>query len=118
MTQSPKPDAVARPTEEPVQASQGLNRRRVVSAAGAATLASQVAPAWIRPARATHRVLKIMQWNHFVPAFDEWFNKKFTREWGEKNNTEVIVTNVGMTSIEGRASAEIAKKQATICACS
>ena len=31
-------------------------------------------------------------------------------EWGEKNNTEVIVTNVGMTSIESRAEAEIAKK--------
>jgi multiple sugar transport system substrate-binding protein len=52
-----------------------------------------------------------MQWNHFVPAFDDWFNKKFVKEWGEKNDTEVVVTNVGMTSIESRAAAEIKKKQ-------
>ncbi len=72
------------------------------------------APALIPPAAAqgpARRTLKIMQWNHFVPAFDEWFNKKFVRAWGEKNNTEVIVTNVGMTSIESRASAEISKRQ-------
>jgi multiple sugar transport system substrate-binding protein len=65
----------------------------------------------MRPAHAAKRSLKIMQWNHFVPAFDDWFNKKFVKEWGDKNDTEVVVTNVGMTSIESRAAAEINKKQ-------
>jgi multiple sugar transport system substrate-binding protein len=111
MNQSLLPTAAAGASPRATQPDHGASRRRLVSAAGAATIGGQFHPAWIRPARAAPKVLKIMQWNHFVPAFDEWFNKKFTREWGEKNNTEVIVTNVGMTSIEGRASAEIGKKQ-------
>jgi multiple sugar transport system substrate-binding protein len=64
------------------------------------------------PARsAAPKTLRILQWNHFVPAFDEWFNKKFIIEWGQRNNTEVIVTNVAMTAIESRAAIEIQRQQ-------
>ncbi len=87
------------------------NRRGFIRTAGALGLAASVAPPLLRSANAAPKVLKIMQWNHFVPAFDEWFNKTFTKEWGEQNNTEVIVTNVGMTSLDSRAAAEIGKKQ-------
>ena len=87
------------------------NRRGFIRTAGTLGLAASVAPPLLRSANAAPKVLKIMQWNHFVPAFDEWFNKTFTKEWGEQNNTEVIVTNVGMTSLDSRAAAEIGKKQ-------
>jgi multiple sugar transport system substrate-binding protein len=86
-------------------------RREFVLGAGAAGVAATLGTPFMRPAHAVKRSLKIMQWNHFVPAFDDWFNKKFVKEWGEKNDTEVVVTNVGMTSIESRAAAEIKKKQ-------
>jgi multiple sugar transport system substrate-binding protein len=86
-------------------------RREFVLGAGAAGVAATLGTPFMRPAHAAKRSLKIMQWNHFVPAFDDWFNKKFVKEWGEKNDTEVVVTNVGMTSIESRAAAEIKKKQ-------
>lgn len=62
-------------------------------------------------AKPKSKVLRVMQWNHFVPAFDEWFNTVFIKEWGARNDTEVIVTNVGMTAIESRAMAEIKKGQ-------
>lgn len=88
-----------------------VSRRRLIHVAGAAGLVASLTPPLIRPARAAKKVLKIMQWNHFVPAFDEWFNKTYIKAWGERNDTEVIVTNVGMTSIESRAAAEISKKQ-------
>jgi multiple sugar transport system substrate-binding protein len=87
------------------------SRRRFIHAVGVAGVAASAIGSFAPPARAARKSLKIMQWNHFVPAFDEWFNKKFTKEWGEKNDTEVIVTNVGMTSIESRAQTEINKKQ-------
>jgi len=87
------------------------SRRGFIRTAGTLGLAASVAPPLLRNARAATKVLKIMQWNHFVPAYDEWFNKTFTREWGERNDTEVIVTNVGMTSLDSRAAAEIGKKQ-------
>lgn len=93
-----------------------LNARRqwIQSTANSSLAAAAPGMGLMQPAAAqgpARKSLKVMQWNHFVPAFDEWFNKKFVKEWGEKNNTEVIVTNVGMTSIESRASAEINKKQ-------
>jgi len=87
------------------------SRRGFIRATGAAGLAATLGVPHLAGAQAAKKSLKIMQWNHFVPAFDEWFNKKFVVEWGQKNDTEVIVTNVGMTSIESRAQAEIAKKQ-------
>lgn len=72
--------------------------------------AAAVAPALLIPgrARADRRTLKILQWNHFVPAYDEWFNKEYVVQWGRENDTEVIVDNVGMTSINSRAQAEVA----------
>jgi multiple sugar transport system substrate-binding protein len=93
---------------------QHFEARRALVRHGLATSLGAAAPALLVPAAAqgpARRTLKIMQWNHFVPAFDDWFNRKFVKDWGERNNTEVIVTNVGMTSIESRASAEISKKQ-------
>ena len=86
-------------------------RREIVLTTGMAATAAALGVGLPRAAHAARKSLKIMQWNHFVPAFDDWFNKKFVKEWGEKNDTEVIVTNVGMTSIESRAAAEINKKQ-------
>lgn len=83
-----------------------LTRRVFLAAAGSAAALAAV------PARAAApRTLRILQWNHFVPAFDEWFNKKFIVEWGQRNNTEVTVTNVAMTAIESRAAAEIKRGQ-------
>jgi multiple sugar transport system substrate-binding protein len=92
-------------------AGRATRRREIVLRAGMAGVAATLGSPFLRPAHAAKKSLKIMQWNHFVPAFDDWFNKKFVKEWGERNDTEVIVTNVGMTSIESRAAAEINKKQ-------
>lgn len=87
-----------------------LTRRRVATAAGCAAISTAL-PASLANAQSRRNVLRIMQWNHFVPAFDEWFNRTFIKEWGAQNNTEVVVTNVGMTSIEARAAAEIERGQ-------
>ncbi|MEN9317151.1 MAG: hypothetical protein RIS35_3544 [Pseudomonadota bacterium] len=86
------------------------SRRGFIRSSGVA-LAGGAMSVSAPPARATRKVLRVMQWNHFVPAFDEWFNKTFIREWGARNDTEVIVTNVGMTAIESRAAAEIKRGQ-------
>ena len=88
------------------------SRRGFIRTGAAVGVAASLSPPLLGSARAAKKhSLKIMQWNHFVPAFDEWFNKKFIKEWGERNDTDVVVTNVGMTSIESRAAAEIGKKQ-------
>lgn len=87
-------------------------RRDFMKAAGAVALASSLGTPGVASAQAGRRkTLRIMQWNHFVPAFDEWFNKDFIKQWSEKNDTDVTVTNVGMTSIESRAAAEVKRNQ-------
>jgi multiple sugar transport system substrate-binding protein len=87
------------------------SRRRLVLCGASAVAAAGVAPMVVGSARASQKTLRIMQWDHFVPAFDEWFNKSFVVEWGRRNNTQVIVSNVGMTSLPGRAAAEIARRR-------
>ncbi len=64
-----------------------LSRRDFIKGAGLIATAGMI-PAFPRPARAAAKVLRIMQWNHFVPAFDEWFNKTFIKEWGERNDRD------------------------------
>ena len=86
-----------------------VSRRDFIKIAGAGSLAAgALGPAFLFPERAAaqQKTLKILQWSHFVPAWDEWFNKKYTVEWGQKNNTTVVVDNINLTTINARAAAE------------
>jgi multiple sugar transport system substrate-binding protein len=62
-------------------------------------------------ARAQQKTLKILQWKHFVPSYDEWFNGTYIKKWGEENATNVIVDNVGVGDIDKLAKAEIEVKR-------
>jgi len=80
----------------------------MIKAAGTATAAGLLLP---RKGRAAKKTLKILQWNHFVPGYDKWFNNQYIKEWGEKNDTEVIVDNVGIPAINTTAAAEVSAKK-------
>jgi multiple sugar transport system substrate-binding protein len=85
----------------------GLTRRDVIKTAAGAGLAASAGPFFhVNPARAA-KTLKIMQWSHFVPGYDKWFNGTYTKQWGQKNDTEVIVDNVNLNLITTRAAAEV-----------
>jgi multiple sugar transport system substrate-binding protein len=93
------------------QETSATSRRKFIRAVGAAGLAASVGPFIIpRPARAA-KTLKILQWSHFVPAYDKWFDGQYTKEWGKKNDTEVIVDHVGVAAINSRAAAEVGAQQ-------
>jgi multiple sugar transport system substrate-binding protein len=87
----------------------GISRREFVKATGAGALATGLGANIIIPGRAhaQKKTLKILNWVHFVPPYDEWFNKKYTKEWGEKNDTEVTVDNINLALINARAAAEV-----------
>jgi multiple sugar transport system substrate-binding protein len=97
----------------PQQKRGGISRRTFVKAAGAGALAAGLGSSLAAPARtrAAKKTLRILQWVHFVPAYDEWFNKKYAKDWGEKNDTEVIVDNIGLAGINARAAAEVSAQQ-------
>jgi len=87
---------------------QRFTRRQMIKAAGTATAAGMLLP---RKGRAAKKTLKILQWNHFVPGYDKWFNNQYIKEWGEKNDTDVIVDNVGIPAINTTAAAEVSAKK-------
>ncbi len=90
---------------------QRLISRRDFVKAGA--VAAGVGPAIIIPGRASSakKTLKILQWVHFVPAYDEWFNKRYIKEWGDKNDTEVTVDNINLALVNARAAAEVSAQK-------
>jgi multiple sugar transport system substrate-binding protein len=92
----------------------GVSRRDFMKIAGAGGIAAgSLGPAFLFPERAAaqQKTLKILQWSHFVPAFDEWFNKKFAVEWGQKHNTNVVVDNINLVDLNTRAASEAQAKK-------
>lgn len=99
--------------QNPAQRQGGIARREFVRAAGAGALATGLGAHVIVPSRsqAAKKKLRILQWVHFVPAYDKWFNEKFAKEWGEKNDTEVTVDNIGIAGVNARAAAEVSAQK-------
>src|SRR5438067_7142080 len=89
----------------------GLSRRDFIALTGRSALALGAAsgPFFLFPERAAaqQKTLKIMQWAHFVPAYDDWFDKTFAKQWGDKHNTNVIVDHVNLTDLPAKAAAEV-----------
>lgn len=79
-------------------------RRLLVNTAGLAVGAFLI-PKFAR-AEKKHK-LRILQWTHFVPGYDRWFEDDFARAWGDANDTEVTIDRVGITSLNSRANAEV-----------
>ena len=50
--------------------------------------------------------LRILQWSHFVPAYDPWFDS-YAADWGERNNVAVTVSHVNLTEIATILAAEL-----------
>jgi multiple sugar transport system substrate-binding protein len=83
-----------------------------VKAAGAGALAaSGIAGLAPRRARAQEKTLKIVQWSHFVPGYDKWFDGVFCKAWGEKHSTRVVVDHISIGEINARAAAEVSAKK-------
>lgn len=91
----------------------GVSRRDFMKIAGAGGIAAgALGPAFLFPERAAaqQKTLKIAQWSHFVPAFDTWFDQTLCKEWGQKNNTNVIVDHINLNELPARAASEVSAK--------
>ncbi len=90
-----------------------ISRRKFVKLTGSAAAAAGLTSAFLFPQRALaqQRTLKILQWSHFVPGYDKWFDNTFTKEWGAKNNMNVIVDHIAIAEINARAAAEVSAKK-------
>jgi multiple sugar transport system substrate-binding protein len=86
-----------------------VTRRRFLKASGAiggvAGLAPVLSAPFVSRALAADKSLSIVQWSHFVPDYDTWFDK-FAKDWGEKNKIAVTVDHVPVQDVPARAAAE------------
>ena len=86
-----------------------LARRRVLAGVGAGLVTAGLAPGLSRPfvarALADTKTLSMVQWSHFVPAFDKWFDQ-FAQDWGKKNGVTVTFDHIPEQNIAARAAAE------------
>src|SRR5215471_9925812 len=54
--------------------------------------------------------LKILQWSHFVPAYDTDFFDPWAQDWGTKNNVKVTVDHIALAQLPARSAAEAQSK--------
>src|SRR5690242_19054226 len=107
-----RPASPARAMSTPMEVAAMQSRRQFILkgaklvAAGAAA-ASAGPTVFVRGAGAADKQLKILQWAHFVPAYDKWFDP-WAKDWGAKRGVEVSVDHVGCADVVPRATAEVA----------
>jgi multiple sugar transport system substrate-binding protein len=100
-------------SEPPLSRRELLRRAGVGAAAiGVAGSGASKALAFAGPHKHTGRWLsgdlKILQWVHFVPAYDDWFDNTWIKQWGQKNDVNVTVDHIVNTQLDARAASEVA----------
>src|SRR5680860_43093 len=50
--------------------------------------------------------LSLLQWSHFVPAYDTWFDA-FAQAWGEANDVDVTVDHINTGDVPASIAAEL-----------
>lgn len=87
---------------------EGISRRQFLAGGTVLGLAASFGP-WVitgRRARAADKRLKLLQWSHFVPSYDSWFDD-FAKRWGEDNDVEVSIDHISIADLTTTLSSEI-----------
>ena len=79
--------------------------KKTGAVAGSAGLAPVLSAPFVSRAMAQTKTLTIVQWSHFVPEYDKWFDN-FAKDWGSKNKINVTVDHIPVANVAARAAAE------------
>jgi multiple sugar transport system substrate-binding protein len=82
---------------------------KTASTGAAAASLSTMLTARQAPAQLKGTTLRILQWSHFVPAYDVWLDS-FAKEWGEKNGVRVRIDRIPHLELPSRLAAEFAAR--------
>ena len=91
-------------------APEARSRRRFLKAVGATALAAGTGPAIIIPGRTQPKTLKILKHRAFSAPWGQWF-KAFAEHWGQQNDTQVVIDDVGYLELDKYASTEASTEQ-------
>ena len=84
-----------------------VTRRQFLGTSAALATAATVPHAWIRPAWAQTKELRILAWSHFVPSYDKWIDQ-FIADWGAKNGVNAVIDHIPHLNLASKIAAEIA----------
>jgi len=92
---------------------QRITRRDFIKITGSGTLGATAGPFFLFPerAQAQQKTLKVLQWSHFVPGFDKWFDGVFAKQWGQRHNTNVSVDHITTREVEARGATEVSARK-------
>jgi multiple sugar transport system substrate-binding protein len=110
---------VADVTEEPARANSALTRADLLKRGTAAAFAVSMfggltdrAFGFYGPLKYAHKQLagelRIMQWAHFVPAYDQWLDNTYVKRWGEANDVEVKVDHINNALLYSTGASQVA----------
>lgn len=108
---APSPTTAAQPTQ-PSSAAPTATTAAAQPAAATQQPAATPQPAATTAPAAGKKLsgdLKMIQWSHFVPAYDTWFDK-FAADWGQKNGVKVTVDHLALAQLPARSAAEAQSK--------
>jgi ABC-type glycerol-3-phosphate transport system substrate-binding protein len=99
----------------------GFSRRDFIRLAGMATAATMAGcqqlfrqpsptPTAASPTVKLSGDLRILQWSHFVPRHDAWFDP-FAQAWGREVGVNVTVDHIDLAEIPTRAASEVAARE-------
>src|SRR5437879_1282305 len=86
----------------------GIDRRGFVTTTTGAAVAA--APGPTVPLARQQKTPKILQWSHFVPTYDVWFDK-YAKDWETSHGVDVTVDHINIADLGTRANAEVAAQQ-------
>src|SRR5579859_3639911 len=86
----------------------GMDRRQFVTTTGAVAAALALGPTIL--SKRPQKTLRILQWSHFVPSYDVWFDK-YAKDWGAAKGVDVTVDHISLADLGTRANAEVAAQQ-------
>src|SRR5205807_7750417 len=99
----------------------GITRRRFIQGAAGLTLlaacgksgttgGTAASTSIVEPATKLGGDLRILQWSHFVPQHDTWFDP-FAKAWGSQVGVNVTVDHIDQAELRTRAAAEIQARE-------
>src|SRR5262245_9720447 len=93
-----------------------ITRRKVLAGAasvGLGAMAAACAPPGAASSSSSggggKKQLRILQWSHFVPAYDKWIDQ-FVADWGAANNVDATIDHISTDDLPARMAAEVAAR--------
>jgi len=83
-----------------------ITRRRFIRNTGLGTVGLALGPGVLHSWAQEPKTLKLLQWSHFVPSYDKWFDG-YCRQWGAQNGVKVVVDHISLSDLKSTFAAEV-----------